>query len=277
MGVAKNKLQRFLLEHPKCAFCGGMAPATTREHCPPRSMFENRHWPEGFEFPACEQCNAGSSNDDLLIAFLSRLDPINKNRNVDGKFEGIVKQAERQHPGLLENMQPSANEARRMNREIGIQLEPGQTHQEKNRGIKIPRQVHEAVSVFARKLAKAVYYIETKAIFPNEGCLLLNWFSNSQLLQNDEYPVFEYLKPIDGYMPPFERSGKDLGDQFKYKISMTPARDYMILQARFGGAFGFVVMGCTLRGKLETGMEGLRQESEKESPFTVLQASTAIK
>jgi hypothetical protein len=68
MGAATRHRQAFLRNHKTCAFCGGGAPSSTIEHCPPRSMFQHRQWPEGFEFPACQACNKGSSDHDLVIA-----------------------------------------------------------------------------------------------------------------------------------------------------------------------------------------------------------------
>jgi hypothetical protein len=40
--------ERFLLDHPRCAYCG--EPATALDHCPPRCCFRGRHWPEGYVF-----------------------------------------------------------------------------------------------------------------------------------------------------------------------------------------------------------------------------------
>lgn len=58
MGEARIKQynrRQFLKEHPVCCYCGDAA--TTTDHCPPRSFFERRGWPEGYEFPACGPCN----------------------------------------------------------------------------------------------------------------------------------------------------------------------------------------------------------------------------
>ena len=90
MGEKKNRRETFLLAHPVCVFCGGGAKATTKEHCPPRSMFQGRQWPEGFEFPACDSCNHGTSDQDLLVAMLARMDPFENQGNSDGRLAGIM-------------------------------------------------------------------------------------------------------------------------------------------------------------------------------------------
>ena len=245
MGAATRHRRKFLAEHPTCAFCGGCRTSQTIEHCPPRAMFQHRLWPEGFEFPACEACNHGTNNHDLLIAMFARMNPFEEKGNADGKIEGLMHMANKQYPGLFQKMMPSATEARRHNRELGLTPPPGQTHQETGM-VKVPEELHEAVCILGRKLSKGVFYRETHQIFSEEGCLLLNWFTNADLVRDGKYVVFDLLKEVDGEAPPTVRTGKYLGDQFEYKFSLAPERNVFILQARFGGAFGLVVFGSTV-------------------------------
>ena len=102
MGSATRRRKLFLTANPVCAFCGGCTPATTIEHCPPRAMFQHKQWPEGFEFPACEACNKSSSDDDLVVAMLARMDPFENKGNLDGKGPGIVAAVRQQYPGSSE-------------------------------------------------------------------------------------------------------------------------------------------------------------------------------
>jgi len=271
MGAAARHRRKFLGEHPRCAFCGGEAIATTIEHCPPRSMFQFRLWPEGFEFPACEPCNVGTDDQDLLVAMMARMDPFELRGNLDGKHVGLMKAANRQFPGLFEKMMPSASEARRSNRELGLHPEPGQTHQETGT-VKVPDEFHTAVCVLARKLSKGIYYRDAGRPFPDDGCLLLNWFTNADILRDGKYMVFDLLKELGGTAPPLQRGGTYLNDQFEYKLSLSPEKDILVLQAKFGNAFGFVVFGSTLPGKLESSVARLREQSQRNGPFAVLQS-----
>jgi hypothetical protein len=66
--MSRVRKNAFFSAHPVCIFCGGGEKATTIEHCPPRAMFQFRDWPEGFEFPACESCNHGTADHDLIIS-----------------------------------------------------------------------------------------------------------------------------------------------------------------------------------------------------------------
>jgi hypothetical protein len=271
MGQAKNKRSIFFAAHPICAFCGGREHATTIEHCPPRAVFNGRHWPEGFEFPACEACNSGTSNEDVMIAFLSRLDPREGIGNEDGKLAGYMKNANAQFPGLIQNMMPTATEARRLNSDLGIKPQPGQTHQDVS-PVKIPIEMHKAVCVFGRKLSKAIYYLHAERPFPNEGCLLLNWFANADILREGKSALFEALKDIAGDTPLLQRGGKYLNEQFDYKVSISQDNASYLVQARFRNAFGFAVLGSTTSGYLEGIITKLQEQNSREGPLTVIQS-----
>jgi len=234
-------------------------------------MFQDRRWPEGFEFPSCIACNQGTDDDDLLVAVLARMDPFEEKGDADGKGLGLLKMVNKQYPGLFEKMMPSPTEARRHNRELGLVPEPGQTQQETG-AVKVPEELHHAVCVFARKLAKGIFYRETGNPFPNEGCLILNWFTNVDLIRDGKYVVFDLLRALGGTVPPVQRSGQYLNDQFEYKLSLSPTKDILVLQARFGKAFGFVVFGSALQDRLEAIITHLREQTQRTGPFAILQS-----
>lgn len=273
MGAGTRHRQQFLREHQWCAFCGGDTRATTIEHCPPRALFQNRQWPEGFEFPACASCNHGTSDDDLLISLIGRMNPFAETGNQDGKQVGLFHSVDKQYPGFFEQMMPGAVEARRRNRGLGIVPRQGQTHQEAG-AVKVPDELHEAVCSLGEKLGKGVFYNETGSAFPSDGCLLLHWFTNEQLFREGSYPAFDLLQHVEGKAPPTERAGKFLGDQFEYKLSLGSENTVFILQCRFGASFGFVEFGAVESGLLEARVEALREESGHNGPFAVLQSQT---
>lgn len=275
MGAAARHRRKFLTEHPVCAFCGGKANSTTIEHCPPRAMFQFRSWPEGFEFPSCRPCNHETNDHDLLVAMLARMDPFEEKGDIDGAQLGLMRLANRQFPGLFQRMMPSASEARRSNRELGLRPIPGQTHQEAG-AIKVPEEFHQAVCMLGRKLSKGIYYREVGSPFPDEGCLLLNWFTNTELFRTGKYLVFDLLKELSGTAPQLQRSGVFLNDQFEYKLSISSEKKIFVLQARFGNAFGFVVFGSTLPDELEKGVTRLREQTQRDGPFAVLQSPTLM-
>jgi hypothetical protein len=75
MGEAKrNKsaTQRLIEQYPSCCYCGGLRASTTREHMPPKSLFDNSHRPDKLVLPSCNECNNGTSTADLTAAMVSR-------------------------------------------------------------------------------------------------------------------------------------------------------------------------------------------------------------
>lgn len=242
MGQSAARKKAFYASHPVCAFCGGRAPSETVEHCPPRALFFNRAWPEGYEFPSCRACNAGSSDDDLIVAFLSRMDPLDTG-DKDGKVVGLMKQLERQHPGLLASMMPSPAEARRINRSIGIAPGPGQSHQDTG-AMHVPNRIDEAAKRFGAKLSKAVYYKALGRPFPAQGEIAVNWFTNVEYIRHGHVRVFRVLSEVAGVIPEHVRSSSLLNDQFALKWSLSDDARVFALQTMFSRAFGFISFGC---------------------------------
>jgi hypothetical protein len=68
MGEAKRRelsaKERAFGKSKMCIFCGGTVPADTIEHYPPKSIFSEKKWPDGYVFPACKPCNHGSRQED---------------------------------------------------------------------------------------------------------------------------------------------------------------------------------------------------------------------
>jgi hypothetical protein len=75
MGEAKRKrtaTQKLVAEFPLCYECGGLRASSTREHMPPKALFDNSHRPDGLVMPACEVCNDGTRSADLTASVVSR-------------------------------------------------------------------------------------------------------------------------------------------------------------------------------------------------------------
>jgi hypothetical protein len=204
---------------------------------------------------------------------LARMDPDDSSGNGDGRLPGLIKNVANQFPHMIPKMLPSATQARQKNRALGITPGRGQTHQDVA-PILVPEEMSDAVATFARKLAKAVYYREVGAIFPNEGTLLLNWFTNAEIVQHGKYILFDLLKDVEGRAVPLRRGGKYLDEQFQYKLSIADGNRVFVLQARFGVAFGLVVFGSTEPQIIEPVMEQLRDKYGKNGPFVVLQSQS---
>jgi hypothetical protein len=220
------------------------------------------------EFPSCEACNDGSRDQDVLAAMLARMGPDTELRNRDGRLPGLVRKVNSRFPGLLREMMPSSIEARRANRRIGLTPPVGGTHQDTH-VVKIPEKIREAVRVLASKLAKGLFYMEMGQIFPGQGCLLFRWFTNSHVIRDGGPVLFELLNQLAGKAPVLRRAGRDLVDQFEYKLSTAESERLFVLQAHFPGSFGFVVFGSATPGHLESIAAALLEQTGRAALETL--------
>lgn len=120
MGESKRSLAAFLKTHPECCFCGGVKQATTRDHQPARALFDRKEWPEGYEFPACEECNAASRRNEHVLAVLVRLnsDAAAYGETQRRDFQKYIAAMSNNFPNLLKFLNPS--EKRRFFKQEGI-------------------------------------------------------------------------------------------------------------------------------------------------------------
>lgn len=254
-----------------CIFCGGSTLATTEEHCPPRALFHLKHWPEGYVFPACKSCNNDSSDEDLMVAFLAQLDPKTQDPEKSKKGFGLMRAVHRQFPEALQKIfNKSATEARRDARKLGMTPKPGKTYQEL--GIaNVPEEMHKSVGMLASKLTKAVYYMQTNAIFPSNGGIMFQWFTNAQKMEHGKIVLLEAAAAFSAISPPKQRSGKDLKDQFDYRYSVGEQGELHLLQVVFGEVFGFVTIFSQTPGRLESMEDSIKQKLDtSDSPFKFL-------
>src|ERR1700739_2260863 len=91
--VKKRSTAEFIMNFPQCSLCGGDRPTTTREHMPPRSLFDNKLRPDKLVMPACLECNKGTSTFDLTASMISRwgLDTNSQSQTEHSKLAAQVK------------------------------------------------------------------------------------------------------------------------------------------------------------------------------------------
>jgi hypothetical protein len=114
MGQAKNKsagLAKFLAQHPRCCFCGGLRVAETGDHVPGRAIFLERKWPEGYLFPACTDCNAATSKDEMLIAVFARAFPNAETGVEQREFRAALSGPSNNWPETLVKLKPTLGQA----------------------------------------------------------------------------------------------------------------------------------------------------------------------
>jgi len=264
MGEAKRKKQKIKEMNHRCIFCGGEEIATTEDHCPPKAVFEGKHAPEHFTFPACEKCNYGTSDDDLLVSFLSKV-------SQDKDNSGLIKAIRRQFPNLIEKMlNMGAFESRVLSKKFGLQRISGHTYRE-NGIVNVTDEMQKAVETLACKLSKAIYFKETKNIFPLDGAILFQWFTNAQKFEYGSIAILDGLAHINKHTRELVRNKKKLHDQFDYGYSVNEEGDLHLFQAVFRDSFGFVTIFSQTTNYLENMRSEIMEEQNlKNFPFQFL-------
>lgn len=251
MGRAKEQTERFLREHPFCIFCGGGTPAVGRDHVPSRQLFYRRHWPKGFEFPACRSCNGSTSSDEQIVAMLARMYPDADTEAERKEVREILAAVARNRSDVLLEMMPSARQVRKSLKRRGI-TKPLGTSTSDVPVLAIGPKVHQCVRAFTRKLITALHYKETSLIIPREGGIAWRWFSNFDALEGN---IPESMLKLLGGRPAIQRASKNLEHQFNYIWGGTPDRQMAAYFVTFNFSFAIVGIASMHVEKLETAPE----------------------
>src|SRR5438067_2662504 len=174
MGAKADRKRIFLVQHPLCCFCGGAAPSAEPDHVPSRVLFDNRQWPEGFEFPACVRCNRATRHDEQVVAMLSRLYP--DAIADEGKAETYerIRAVAHNYPDILKEMEPTGDQIR-------VAAEKYKVTQLANvLSVRGPL-INRAIENFGRKLFCALFYKHGGSIVPHEGGVAIQCWTNLQI------------------------------------------------------------------------------------------------
>jgi hypothetical protein len=175
--MSKNQsriLREFLVRHPTCIFCGGNTPATTRDHVPSRQTFHDRTWPEGYEFPSC---NEATRHEEQVMAMISRFYPEGRTDAEKEEMMRIIKAVRKNYPGVIPELLPSSEVIKRYTSRwwSGAWARPVSLD---------GPLVNSCAEVVARKLFSALHYKEFNKIIPPEGGIMLRWYSLADRLDN---------------------------------------------------------------------------------------------
>jgi hypothetical protein len=240
MGQAKNRRRRLLESQQTCIFCG-QSPSTEEDHYPPRAVFPERRWPEGFSFGACERCNKGSADYDLIVAVLSKFDPTRQPTEADLKQgSGHVARLFRRFPDAtnqLFGMPPYTREP--VSTALGI--EPIRDAQGRELlAVGIPPIVHEAVHAFMAKVSKALHFTHTGRIVPTTAGMRGHWFSNADRAKQQGPLIPDSVVEILGVAGPIQRARQDLREYFDYRYATSGDGAIGAYLCGFGASFAFI-------------------------------------
>jgi hypothetical protein len=209
-----------------CIYCAGANAATTVEHMPPRSIFEGKQRPKGLEFPACAECNNGTSHSDLIAAMLARLWPNADTATGTRDIAKILRAVANNVPAILPEMHVGRAGEKFARKRHSI---PDDAHPLRADGPLLTKHIQ----TFGAKLGFALHYEVTGSWVPASGGVQVMWFSNVQAL-NGQIPdsLFAMLpKPLT-----LQQGAKSVEDQFQY--SYAPAEQgHLLYFASFSQSF----------------------------------------
>lgn len=203
--------------HPNCCFCGGEAKATTEDHQPARIIFDSRHWPEGYNFPACDACNRVSRSHEQIFALISRFSP--------NGYSSEKQRAETQEliRAVGNNFAPdsikllTANEKRAFFRQENLER-PANTPLSDIPMVGLDADLTESVMrMVLGKLFCALHYRHTGSIVPSQGKILYRWITNAYRHQAEHFEEFAALMRQRATLV---RSARPLSDQFDYSFGI---------------------------------------------------------
>lgn len=195
-----KKKAKFLAEHPHCCFCGGETPSVEIDHLPSRACFDGKNYPDGFEFPACRDCNASTRADEQIVALLSRM---LSNPNAAASPDEIRKYMS----GVANNNINVFAELSQVRRNVGENLHL----------LEFGNATDDAFQRVLTRWAKAFHYRETSVIIPADARIYVTYFTNANL---GEIPPGS----VAGHAHELRRNGKNIGDQFAYITTNDPNR-----------------------------------------------------
>lgn len=228
MGVGKKRTTKFLAAHPVCCFCGGEEPSTTIDHIPARSCFVGRQWPEGFEFPACAQCQNASRKDELAFSFYVRA--LDGRRADDGSMGKMLEGLANNLPEFVPDLSVSAREKRSTYSRMGL-IKPAGSIMGELPVFRIPLQLHDVMMRYAMKIACAIFYREKGRVAPTDYCMHVAWGQAIDRKFIERSMDFIEMTPM---ITVGSRSNFEMGNQFIYRCNKADDPDVLALIAIFG-------------------------------------------
>lgn len=200
MATKSERNASFVARHPHCCFCGGTTATEEIEHMPSRACFDGKAYPDGFEFPTCRACNASTSQDEQVIAMLSRS---MSHPSAPASNDEIAKYLK----GVKNNRLPEFLEM-----SVGMARFPSG-----NGVLGIGDDIRAAMDRVLTRWAKAFHYMETGVIVPVDARIYVAWFT----IASRQIPSEVFV----GQERRLTRNGKDLGDQMMYVAMVAPGTD----------------------------------------------------
>ncbi len=218
MGEKKRATRRLLEQFPFCCLCGGDTKAETREHVPPKALFDRSHRPDYLVVPACGRCNSGTRTSDLVTAIIARwgfTEPTPAERFDHGR---LSKRIASQAPDIFVEWGKNAGsvsqrQARRHLESYGVPIPDGAKF------LTIGPKTLPYLNQFAHKLTLGLYFEKVSNCFPKEGRFRA-FLRLKEDFRGEGLP--EEFTRILGTTRTIAQGAWDTGNQFEYRSNYNP-------------------------------------------------------
>lgn len=241
-GEAKLKetaTRRFVSQYPDCCFCAGKRPATTREHMPPKALFNGSHRPDKLVMPACGDCNRGTSTADLVASLISRW-----GRDITdvelSDHNKLAKRIMKQAPALRDEWLSEANNkhfahrARMHLRKHGVDVSIDDAV------VTVGPATIGVLNLFAHKATLALFFEHFKRPLSEEMAYSAYWRTKEDLARGRPE---DFLKLLPEYAT-LTQGRWSTGDIFEYRFGINEAERLFAYYARLRQ--GLVVWGFAM-------------------------------
>ena len=239
-GARRKKRERFFAQHPFCCFCGGGTASATEDHIPARGLFLNRYWPEGYVFPACNNCNNSTSKDEFLLAWLVRINFAGYSEEAERDFDRTCRDLQRVAPDVWNTLRlHSRVETRRLLRNNQLPNLNLLTGMDVVHSMTVPPTILEAADRYAVKLAKALHYLHTGSVVPLSAAVKVKVLTNTEAF--GAAFLDRVLQTITAE-PQIRRAQTSLKGQFDYKYVVVEEGAASAFVVSFGNSTVMVLM-----------------------------------
>lgn len=235
MGEGKRRTQRFLEQHPLCCFCG-TKDATTRDHVPNRACFKDKAGPDGFEFPACDECQAASRLDELAFAFLVQITDHEKENYDQRRLANLLSGVRNNLSDLQINTRLTANEKRRALKALGLPRPKGLPLVELPL-VSFDADLRQRVNRYVEKIVLAVFYRHVGKPAPSDAEVFVEWSHTMDRGFDEAVEAFAEITPI---LDLGKRSNLDFGNRFGVRVNYSEELVAFAALGQFGNGIRFV-------------------------------------
>ena len=178
MGEKKRRRlnrDKILGDNSYCIYCGGVNPANTLDHMPPRCIFRFKHRPIGFEYPSCEQCQSDTRKSEHLVGLFARMYPDAQTNEERKETADYIRGIKNNFPDIVQWLLISREDEilERRNYDVNI---PGRLI-----SLGHPNVINH-LTRYAVKLTISLHFEETKRVLDHKTNIIAGFFTNAEAM-----------------------------------------------------------------------------------------------